>query len=67
MAQDAAKRPLVAVLAGGPSAAAAHYVSGFPQGLRELGYVEGRNIDIVYRYAEGDFARMPALADELVR
>jgi putative ABC transport system substrate-binding protein len=35
--------------------------------LQELGYVEGRNIDIVYRYAEGDMLRMPALTDELVR
>jgi putative ABC transport system substrate-binding protein len=35
--------------------------------LHELGYVEGLNIDIVYRYADGDLTRMPALADELVR
>jgi putative ABC transport system substrate-binding protein len=67
MAQSAAKRPLVAVLIGASSTAAARYMSGFRQGLQELGYVEGRNIDIVYRYAEGDNARMPALADELVR
>jgi putative ABC transport system substrate-binding protein len=66
-AQDSVKRPLVAVLLGSPSTAAARYVSGLPQGLQELGYVEGRNIDIVYRYADGDMARMPALADKLVR
>jgi putative ABC transport system substrate-binding protein len=66
-AQGAAKRPLIAVLIAGPSGSASRYVSGFPQGLQELGYVEGRNIDIVYRYADGDMARMPALADELVR
>ena len=67
MAQVAAKRPLVAVLSSVTSIAAAHLLSGFRQGLQELGYVEGRNIDIVHRYADGDLTRIPALADELVR
>src|SRR5262249_49037828 len=48
------------------STTAAHW-SGFSQGLQELGYVEGRNIDIVYRYADGDQEPLPQLADELVR
>jgi putative ABC transport system substrate-binding protein len=65
--QGGAKRPLVAYLVAGSSTAAARYASGFPQGLQELGYVEGRNIDSVWRYAEGDLTRIPALADELVR
>ena len=39
----------------------------FRQGLRELGYVEGQNIVIEYRYAEGNFGRLPDLATELVR
>jgi ABC-type uncharacterized transport system substrate-binding protein len=39
----------------------------FRQGLRELGYVEGKTIVIVYRYAEGKLDRLPALAVELVR
>jgi putative ABC transport system substrate-binding protein len=64
-AQVAARRPLVAVLVAASSTAAARYVSGFPQGLQELGYVEG--FDIAYRYADGDLTRMPALANELVR
>jgi putative ABC transport system substrate-binding protein len=68
MAQDLAKRPLVAVLEGASAASqTTRYRSGFAQGLQELGYVEGQNIDFVYRFAEGDLARIPKLADELVR
>ena len=39
----------------------------FERGLRELGWLPGQNIIIEYRYAEGDIARLPALAEELVR
>ena len=39
----------------------------FRQGLRELGYIEGKNLIIEYRYAEGRPERLPALAEELVR
>ena len=38
----------------------------FRQGLRELGYVDGQNIGIEARYAEGDLKRLPGLASELV-
>jgi len=40
---------------------------GFPQGMRELGYVEGKNLLIEWRYAEGKYERLPGLLAELVR
>ena len=65
--QAAGRLPLVAVLVGQSQAASSGWVSSLPQGLQELGYVEGRDLEIVYRYADGDYTRLPALADELVK
>jgi putative ABC transport system substrate-binding protein len=42
------------------------FADAFLQGMREHGYVEGRNFDIVYRFADGYVERLPALAEELV-
>jgi hypothetical protein len=56
------KRPLIAWLSGGSYAASSGFVDAFLRGMRDLGYVEGRNFDIVYRYADGYAERLPTLA-----
>jgi putative ABC transport system substrate-binding protein len=43
------------------------FVTAFHSGLREVGFVEGKNVKIQYRWAEGHYDRLPALATELVR
>ena len=43
------------------------HLSAFKDGLRERGYIEGKNIVLNYRYGEGDYNRLTALAEELVR
>jgi len=64
-AQQAAKVPRIGYLTLN-MAAAPHLPEAFRQGLRDLGYVEGRNVVIEYRDAEGKAERLPALAAELV-
>jgi putative tryptophan/tyrosine transport system substrate-binding protein len=64
-AQQSMKIPRIGYLALGSGNP--FRTEAFRQGLRELGYVEGKNIFIEYRYAEGKFDRQPALATELVR
>jgi putative ABC transport system substrate-binding protein len=66
-AQQAKKIPRIGYLAGSALSALAARNEAFRQGLRELGYVEGKNIVIEWRSAEGKFDRLPALAAELVR
>jgi putative tryptophan/tyrosine transport system substrate-binding protein len=64
-AQQAAKVPRIGYLQLN-RAAFLHMIEAFLQGLRDLGYVEGRNLVIEYRDAEGKSERLPALAAELV-
>ena len=68
-AQQAAKVYRIGYLAQGSGSGAASLrpLEGFRQGLRELGWVEGQNIVIEYRYADGQIERLSGLADELVR
>jgi ABC-type uncharacterized transport system substrate-binding protein len=66
-AQEPAARPLIVFLAAGSKAANTRYYSGFPQGMRELGYLENRDYIFEARYADGDAARLPALAKELLQ
>jgi putative ABC transport system substrate-binding protein len=66
-AQPAGKVPRVAYLSASSAASGTWGVEAFRQGLRELGYVEGRSILIEYRWADGRFDRLPALAADLAR
>ena len=66
-AQSPVKAARIGVLAGGTASTETVRYEAFRQGLSGLGYVEGRNIVIEYRYAEGRSERLPALAAELVR
>ena len=66
-AQQPAKVPRIGYLAGITAEAQSARIEAFRQGLRELGYVEGKNIVIESRYAEGKSDRLPTLAAELVR
>ena len=64
--QQAAKVARIGYLSGLTPASDAENREAFRQGLRELGYVEGKNIVIEYRYAEGKLDRLPTLAAELL-
>ena len=67
-AQAPGRRPLIAYLAGASSASAfASTAPSLLKGLRDHGYVEGRDFDITYRFADGHMERLPGLAEELVR
>ena len=66
-AQVSKERPLIGWLGGSSATASSALVRAFLKGMQENGYTEGRNFDIVYRFANGDLGQLPTLAADLVR
>jgi putative ABC transport system substrate-binding protein len=66
-AQQPAAIPVIGFLRSTSIERAAQLVAAFRQGLKESGYIEGQNVAIEYRSAEGQYDRLPALAEDLVR
>jgi len=62
----AAAMPVIGALQGVSAAQWVERMAGFHRGLGETGYVEGRNVAIEYRWADGQFERLPAMATDLV-
>src|ERR1044071_5029196 len=60
------KIPRIGFMGNSTAALETNLVDAFREGLRELGYEEGRNIAIEYRWAEGNYDRFPMLAAELI-
>jgi putative ABC transport system substrate-binding protein len=67
LAQAKRRRSMIAWLGTQSQSVLGHYSRPFLEGMRELGYTEGRDFDIVYRFAEGHYDRLPRLAAELVQ
>jgi len=59
--------PVVGYLSSVTPVAYAHLVAAFRKGLSEIGFVEGQNVGLEFRWAEGRYDRLPALAADLVR
>src|SRR5215813_13266385 len=67
VAQVSGRRPLVAWLSLGERTASWAFVQSFLQGMRDFGYAEEKNFDVVPRFADGYIERLPALAQKLVQ
>ena len=59
--------PIIGFLSGRGAEDSRHLVAAFKRGLADNGFIEGKNIAIEYRWAEGDYGKLPMLANELVR
>jgi putative tryptophan/tyrosine transport system substrate-binding protein len=59
--------PVVGFLGAASASEYAPYTAGFIRGLNEAGFIEGRDVVIEYRWAEGHYDRLPAMAADLVR
>src|SRR5260370_18029122 len=59
--------PVVGLISSRSPADSANLVAAFRKGLGEAGYVEGQNVSVEYRWAEGQYDRLPALAADLVQ
>ncbi len=59
-------KPVVGFMSGRAPEESAHLVAAFQQGLADSGFVDGQNVTIEFRWAEGDYDRLPGLAADLV-
>src|SRR6516164_7478116 len=63
---SAQQKPVIGFLNSGSADAYPDRITAFHQGLQQLGYVDGENVVVVYRWALGQYERLPAFAAELV-
>jgi putative ABC transport system substrate-binding protein len=66
-AQQPTKMPVIGFLSVSFAGDQLHWLAAFRKGLNETGYVEGHNVSIEYRWAEGQYNRLPELLADLIR
>src|SRR5262249_44781129 len=67
LAARAQQMPVIGLVRSTSSADSAHIVAAFRQGLKQVGFVEGQNCAIEYRWADNQLDRLPALVADLIR